>query len=378
MEYVYHPQMDLMLEALSYLVIQTGETSLETVFSRLQMLCPQEEMQKQLKSRISYVRDLCKAIDSQYSLNVKELSPFFTPFSIGQGNIALMLMLSFFEQNILNWDQQERNIREKFEAFAVADSQPLGKLHIANLMDDSGDDGQKPGRGSLIEQLDETGLKDEEKWSILRAIQNAGAHLKQLTQILLPVKELIAAHLSSVTPLLDDFRNRWSTYFQNHSFIDFLSQNIGMEPGDIENYTLHIFPSLFSAGSIILNMDEDVKNIYVYIGACLPEGLNVKAMPIENSQMLEGLKALSDKSKLAILAHIRDKRSYGQALAKETGLSTATISHHMSALINCGFIHMERVENRIYYQMDKDSVQRFLKELSFYLLEGEGPGKTLM
>jgi DNA-binding transcriptional ArsR family regulator len=93
---------------------------------------------------------------------------------------------------------------------------------------------------------------------------------------------------------------------------------------------------------------------------------------MESHHLLEGLKALSDKSKLSILSHIRDKRSYGQALAKETGLSTATISHHMSALINCGFIRLERVENRIYYQMDKENLNRFLKKLSLYLLSGEG------
>ncbi len=363
------------MEALSYLMIKTGETTLETTFSRLQMLCPREEMLGSLKERIACVRSLYHAVDSQYSLNAKELAPFFTPFSIGQGNIAQLLMLSFFEPTIPDWETQETNIREKFEAFACAPSQPLGKLHVANLMDDTIDDGQRQDGLSLVEQLDETGLKDEEKWSILRAVQNAGAQLGQLKQILLPARELIAAHFSAVTPLLDDFRDRWGSYFQTNPFSAYLSQNIGMEPGDISDYTLHVYPSLFHAGSIVLNMDADLKNIYLYIGACLPEGLSVKEIPIENNQMLEGLKALSDKSKLSILAHIRDKRSYGQALAKETGLSTATISHHMSALINCGFIHMERVENRIYYQMDKDSVKRFLKELSFYLLEGEGPGK---
>jgi len=368
--------MDLMLEALSYLMLKTGESSLEANFSHMEMLCSQEEMQKQLNARVAVVRELSKRIDSQYSLNEKELAPFFTPFSIGQGSIALLLMLSFFDPEIMDWDQQEKNIRERFEAFASSDSQPLGRLYVANLMDDNSDDIQKPQNRTLIEQLEDTGLKDEEKWNIFRAVHNAGPLLKQLEQILLPIKEQIAANLSTAMPLLDDFRNRWSAYFEQNSFYTFLSQNIGMEPGNIDDYTLNVYPSLINSTAIILNMEEESKSIYLYIGACLPEGLNVKAMPIENTQMLEGLKALSDKSKLSILDHIRDKRSYGQALAKETGLSTATISHHMSALINCGFIRMDRVENRIYYQMDKQSVKRFLKQLSFYLLEGDNPGKT--
>lgn len=376
MEYVYHAQMDLMLEALSYLVVKTSESSFETTFNRLEMLCPQDCMQKPLRARIDIVRELSKAVDVQYNLSSKELAPFFTPFSIGQGSIALMLVMSFYDPEITDWEQQEKNISEKFAAFASSNSQPLGKLYVANLMDDSNDENQKLEDRSLIEQLEETGLKDEEKWSILRAVQNAGALLNQLTQILLPIKEAIAANLSTIAPLLDDFRNRWSAYFEKNAFSAYLSQSIGMEPGDIEAYTLHVYPLLFNCAAIVMDMEEESKSIYLRIGACLPEGLNVKAMPIENNQMLEGLKALSDKSKLSILDHIRDNRSYGQALAKETGLSTATISHHMSALINCGFIRMDRVENRIYYQMDKQSVKRFLKQLSFYLLEGDTPGKT--
>ena len=376
MDYVYHSHMDLMLEALSYLTVKTGDSSFESTFSRLELLCPQEDIQRQLIERIDLIRSLSKSVDTQYSLNQKELAPFFTPFSIGQGSIALMLVMSFYDPEIMDWDHQQKHISEEFKAFASSALQPLGKLYVANLMDDSNDENQKPENRSLIEQLEETGLKDEEKWSILRAVQNADAMLHQLTQLLLPIKELIAANLFSVTPLLDDFRKRWSAYFEKNAFSAYLSQSIGMEPGDIEAHTLHIYPLLFNCAAIVMNMDEESKSIYLRVGACLPEGLNVKSMPIENNQMLEGLKALSDKSKLSILDHIRNNRSYGQALAKETGLSTATISHHMSALINCGFIRMDRVENRIYYQMDKESVNRFLKQLSYYLLEGDSSGKT--
>ena len=371
MEYVFHQQTDLMLEALSYLAVKTGESSIETTFSRLEMLCPQEEMQDQLKARITLVRELYNIVDAHDSKIEKDLPPFFTPFSIGQGSIAFMLVLSFYDPVITDWDQQLQNMIEEFKAFASSDTQSLGKLHIANLTDDSEADNQKQEKRSLLEQLDESGLKDEEKWSILRAVQNAEPMLRKLTQILLPIKNLISDNISTLSPLFHDFTCRWRAYFEKNPFKTYFTKNIGMELGDIDHYTLHVYPLLFNSGAIVMNMEEKKNNIYLHIGACLPEGLNVKTMPIESNNMLEGLKALSDKSKLSILAYIRDKESYGQALAKETGLSTATISHHMSALINCGFIKLNRVENRIYYQMDKDRVKRFLKQLTFYLLEGD-------
>ena len=152
---------------------------------------------------------------------------------------------------------------------------------------------------------------------------------------------------------------------------------LGVEPGDLSVYTVHISPCILNGGIIALSMDDTLKTAHMQIGLGIREGLNVKALPVEGTVLLEGLKALSDKSKLSILALIRDKRAYGQALAKETGLSTATISHHIGALLSCGFIRMERVENRIYYQMDKESLGRFLRQLSAYLLESDGPGPVL-
>lgn len=371
MDRIFHPHKDLMLEAMGYLGMQAGETSLDAMLNRLEGLYAGTGSTPKFKERMEPVRTLFGIIGRHHTPDAKELERFFRPFSIGQGNLSQLLVISFYEPSITVWSSQVENIRKEFAEYALAKAPSLQRLNIGRLFDDTDTDGKEEPR-SLAEQLDDTGLSDGEKWQILRVIQDSGPFLDQLTALLTPVKALIEENLSLMQPVLEDCTKRWQAYFEKVPFENFLSENIGMEAGDLSGYTLNIYPSIFDCGAIYLSLDSDTKTIYMQIGVCLQEGVNVKAMPLASYQLLEGLKALSDKSKLSILSHIRDKRSYGQALAKETGLSTATISHHMSALINCGFIRLERVENRIYYQMDKENLQRFLKKLSLYLLSGEG------
>lgn len=370
MDRIFHPNKDLMLEAMSYLSMKAGDTSLDAILSRLETLYVETGDVPLFKTRMEPVRFLADMIDKHYTPDAKDLERFFRPLTIGQGNLAQMLIMSFYEPSISDWPEQMENIRKKFAEFASRPASSLQELNIGRLFDDSNTDSKEESH-PLAEQLEETGLTDGEKWQLMRAVQDAGSYLNQLTAILTPVKEIIEDNLTQVTPMLEDCLKRWSAYFEKTSFKAFLSENIGIEAGDLNGFTLHIYPSIFDCGAISLSI-LDTKVIYMQIGLCLQEGINVKALPMESHHLLEGLKALSDKSKLGILSHIRDKRSYGQALAKETGLSTATISHHMSALINCGFIRLERVENRIYYQMDKENLNRFLKKLSLYLLSGEG------
>ncbi len=370
MDHTFHTHKDLMLEAKSYLGMMAGDTSLEAIFSRLEGLFAQTGGTQTLKARMEPIRSLADTLGRHHTPDQKVLDRFFRPFSIGQGSMAQMLVMSFYEPTISDWTGQLENIRGKFSKFASGPAPSLAQLNIGLLFDDSASDSKEESR-PLEEQLEETGLTDAEKWQILRAVRDTGPYLDQLTAALMPVRELIEENLPLITPLLEDFVKRWDDYFAKTSFETFLSDNMGIEAGDLNSFRLHIYPSIFDCGTISLSI-LDTNDIYMQIGICLKEGINVKALPMESHQLLEGLKALSDKSKLSILGQIRDKRSYGQELARETGLSTATISHHMSALINCGFIRLERVENRIYYQMDKENLRGFLKKLFLYLVGGDG------
>ena len=55
---------------------------------------------------------------------------------------------------------------------------------------------------------------------------------------------------------------------------------------------------------------------------------------MSEDELITALKLLGDKSKFEILRTVKDEGAYGAQLAKQMGLTTATISHHVNALLN--------------------------------------------
>ena len=130
MELVFHRHMDLMLEALGFLTMKTGEFTLESVLKRLERLYTDADDAKQLKAYTLAVRSLAEAIDRSYTPGPKDMERFFHPFSAGQGNLALMLTLSFYDPEIADWDRQEAQIIEKFRAFSSSGAPLLSSLNL--------------------------------------------------------------------------------------------------------------------------------------------------------------------------------------------------------------------------------------------------------
>ena len=59
---------------------------------------------------------------------------------------------------------------------------------------------------------------------------------------------------------------------------------------------------------------------------------------------------------------------YGQNLAKQLGLTTTTISHHMSELASNGFVSIEADGKKFFFTLREESIEEFLKQISQKLL----------
>lgn len=77
-------------------------------------------------------------------------------------------------------------------------------------------------------------------------------------------------------------------------------------------------------------------------------------------------KVLADEKRVEILKLISKRTWYGNELAKHLGITTATLSYHISRLIDIGVVHFEEGENnRFYYKCDTER----LKEIFEYALK---------
>ena len=72
-------------------------------------------------------------------------------------------------------------------------------------------------------------------------------------------------------------------------------------------------------------------------------------------------KALSDDKRVEILKLLAEREWYGNELAKHFNLTTATMSYHISKLVDHGMISISPGENnRFYYRLERDRVKELI------------------
>jgi DNA-binding transcriptional ArsR family regulator len=96
--------------------------------------------------------------------------------------------------------------------------------------------------------------------------------------------------------------------------------------------------------------------------------LLVKQEGPDQELLLRCLKALSDSSRLEILRSIKQKPKYNLEIAEQLGLTAATMSHHMSVLLTCGFVGVNKRESKVYYHIEEEAVSRFIDTLKQLLI----------
>lgn len=77
----------------------------------------------------------------------------------------------------------------------------------------------------------------------------------------------------------------------------------------------------------------------------------------------DSLKAVADKKRLDILAALREAPRSAGELASITGLSAATVSHHMQILLNARLVGLELRGARSIYSLSREGAERLLDDL---------------
>ncbi len=89
---------------------------------------------------------------------------------------------------------------------------------------------------------------------------------------------------------------------------------------------------------------------------------------LDEDKVLSILKLLADKSKFEILSATVDEPAYGAQLASMLGLTTATISHHTSALLDQNLLTLDKVDTKVYYRANPDMIRALVNYIKKELL----------
>ncbi len=212
-------------------------------------------------------------------------------------------------------------------------------------------------------------LPDETKVHLQEMFWNKEEHREKLFTLLEKGIDFLHRFDTDFQAEIEIFYRYWKEKLKKQDFSDFIQNDwqINIEPNELG---YEIWVSIIETGiksyARQLNDDGtcDTPDI-VYMGTLFSAGISLlhgngkseKEMAVYTADVL---KALSDPSKFEILSYIRDKSAYGSELAKHMGLTTATISHHMNSLLVCGLVKLEKENNRIFYQENKEAVEEVL------------------
>lgn len=111
----------------------------------------------------------------------------------------------------------------------------------------------------------------------------------------------------------------------------------------------------------------------VYLGAVINSSIRIGDLLKRQNRLSEDkvpvmLKLLADKSKFQILSATVDEPAYGAQLASMLGLTTATISHHTSALLDQNLLTVDKVDTKFYYRANPDMIRALVEYIKKELL----------
>lgn len=222
---------------------------------------------------------------------------------------------------------------------------------------------------SVISRLMEMDIRDEEKWKLQKIFFDRKEHQERVFALLEKASALLKDYQKELAELAEAFYGYWTDRLAGRSPAAYIHEMTEIDLGESPS-GFQLYPSMINlnAISIYSEAEEDgsCKQPDIFkIGILFDEDFDLRTNRTHTEGAYENyvtqvLKLLGDRSKFEILSYIRDREAYGSELAKRLNLTTATVSHHMNALLAAGLVEIRRVDNRIYYLTNKKALREVL------------------
>ena len=110
-------------------------------------------------------------------------------------------------------------------------------------------------------------------------------------------------------------------------------------------------------------------NFYIYFGAHLPEGSEVRVPELDRAEIVSRLSALADDTRLSILQMIIENGEMrSQEIMEATNLSQPSVSRYLGQLTAAGYLQERRESGAKVYILNRDRVEKTLKAVHAFLL----------
>lgn len=214
---------------------------------------------------------------------------------------------------------------------------------------------------ALLEQLEAcTAASPAARWTALWLFRHADEALAQTARLLEKPAAAYRAHLPALRPLFE-------------TALRLTREALGTKPKEalerlsnirLDTERLPLCPQAFPWDGLSMWALLSYFDLTLHVGCCFWQ---LRALAEQETdaaeQILVKLKALDDRQRLKILSALREQPCRGKDLSELTGLSAATVSHHMSTLLNAGLVTLEKQGTQILYRPNASALSAFLHRL---------------
>lgn len=222
----------------------------------------------------------------------------------------------------------------------------------------------------IIKLINSLNISNDEKWSLQELFLYPEKYRGKLLELLELAISVIEKHSKEIEAYGKAFAEYWDKVFSEVEVEDYLGENLGIKVDKMEGAPNQVYPNYFIPHSVnvIAYGNEETRQLegpyYVRLGFLFGDDYTLEINDPNDKydeKAVNALKLLGDKSKFEILSKLKGQKRYGGELARELNLTAATISHHMSALINAGLVEVVKEDNRMYYSSNTKEVERLFE-----------------
>ena len=119
-----------------------------------------------------------------------------------------------------------------------------------------------------------------------------------------------------------------------------------------------------------MRADKIQDTFYIYFGAHLPEGSEIRVPELDRAEIVSRISALADDTRLQILQMIAEQGEMrSQEIMEAINLSHPSVSRYLSQLTAAGFLQERRANGAKAYILNKDRIEKTLKAVHAFLLD---------
>jgi ArsR family transcriptional regulator len=118
-----------------------------------------------------------------------------------------------------------------------------------------------------------------------------------------------------------------------------------------------------------MRADKIGDHFYIYFGAHLPEGSDIRVPELDRAEIVSRISALADDTRLQILQMIAENGEMrSQEIMEAINLSQPSVSRYLSQLTSAGYLQERRANGAKAYILNRERIEKTLKAVSAFLL----------